>query len=148
MCAYKIVESDLFLQHLPPFSPPDCDLFGSPGSPLIQGVPHPGNKTNSTNSSCISDDDSLEARHLLKEYENQPSLKSKKASSTGKHKFNRGSAYSEDEVPMISKAVMKNNTDSIRGNDKKAEVLWKEVWKVYDIFRSERQQALQRKNAQ
>ena len=35
---------------------------------------------------------------------------------------------------MISKAVMKNSTDSIRGTDKKAEVLWKEVWKVYVIF--------------
>ena len=74
-------------------SPPllDCDLFNSPDSPLNPPAPRPGQKTTISHSTSTysSDDDSLEARHLLKEYDrniapanqNKPSSKSKKASS-------------------------------------------------------------------
>ena len=40
----------------------------------------------------------------------------------------RGSSFSEEEILIATKSVMKNSVKKIRGTDKKAEVMWKELW--------------------
>jgi len=105
--------------------------------------PHSLMRKSAEKDQSSKDDSSMDRYQLLKQFDMEhasptlyPPMASKKPKGDGSSKAAclRGSNFSEEEILIVTKSVMKNSVDKIRGTNKKAGVMWKEVWKVYTIL--------------
>ena len=77
----------------------------------------------------LEDDESIDAVDLIRDFDKQirPATASKKSPGASR----RGNGFSKEDIFLVAKAVMKCSADKERGTDKKAAIMWKDVWKAH-----------------